>query len=94
MLSIRLSRVGKKKQPTYRVVVLPKTKDPWGDYVENLGFYNPRTKEAKLKADRLKYWLGQGAEVSPTVWNLLVKEKVVEGSKRKVKIGKKKAEKK
>lgn len=93
MLSIRLSRVGKKKQPTYRVVVLPKTSDPWSTYLENLGSYNPRTKQAVLKSDRIKHWMGKGAEVSPSMWNLLVKEKIVDGAKRVVKIGKKKAKK-
>ena len=94
MLSIRLSRVGKKKQPIYRVVILPKTQDPWGNFIENLGFYNPRTKEAKLKIDRINYWISKGAEVSNTAWNLFVANKVLGGPKRKVKIGKKKAEKK
>lgn len=93
MLSIRLSRFGKKKQPIFRLVVLPKTKDPWGNYLENLGFYNPRTKEARLKADRINYWLAAGAQATNTVWNLLVKEKVVTGAKRAVKIGKKKEKK-
>lgn len=93
MLSIRLSRVGKKKQPTYRVVVLPKTSDPWSTYLENLGSYNPRTKQAVLKADRIKYWIEKGAEASPSVWNLLVNQKVVDGPKKKVKIGRKKTKK-
>ena len=94
MLSIRLSRVGKKKQPTYRVLVLPKTKDPWGDYIENLGFYNPRTKEINLKVDRIKYWISCGAEATNTVWNLLVKNKVIDAPKKKIKIGARKEEKK
>lgn len=93
MLSIRLSRFGKKKQPIFRLIVLPKTKDPWGNYLENLGFYNPRTKEAKLKSERIKYWLEHGAEATDTVWNLLVKNKVVAGAKRAIKIGKKKEKK-
>lgn len=94
MLSIRLSRVGKKKQPIYRVVVLPKTRDPWGRYTENLGFYNPRTKEVKLKIDRINYWIWKGAEVSTTAWNLFIANKVFDGAKRKVKLGNKKSEKK
>lgn len=99
MLTIRLSRIGKKKQPYYRIIILEKHKDPWGDYLELLGNYNPRTKEVNLKADRIKYWLSQGAQPSNTVHNLLLKEKVIEGDKKKsVKItkkkdGKKKAEK-
>jgi len=92
MLAIRFSRKGKKKQPTYRLIVNEKTKDTQGDYLENLGIYNPRTKVAELKADRIKYWLGMGAQPSATVWNLLVSKGIIEGKKRKVsKISKKRA---
>ena len=84
MLAIRFSRTGKKKQPYYRIIVNEKTKDPWGDYLENLGVYNPRTKVADLKADRIKYWLAKGAQPSATVWNLLVSKGIVEGKKKKV----------
>ncbi|MEA3272873.1 MAG: 30S ribosomal protein S16, partial [Patescibacteria group bacterium] len=92
MLSIRLSRVGKKKQPSYRIIVLDKRKDPWGDYLENLGFYNPRVKpkEIKLKEERIKYWLSVGAQPSATVHNLLVDAKIIEGKKMKATIIKKK----
>lgn len=95
MLSIRLSRRGKKKQPFYRVIICEKTKDPWGDYLENLGNYNPRTKELNLKADRIKYWLDKGAQPSDTVWNFLIEKGIVEGKKRTVtKISKKRLAKK
>ena len=85
MLTIRLSRVGKKKQPSYRLIVSEKSKDPWGKYLENLGQFNPRTNPATVtfKTDRIKYWLGQGAQASDTVWNLFVDQKLVEGEKRK-----------
>lgn len=83
MLSIRLSRVGKKKQPSYRLIVCQKTKDPWGTYLENLGNYNPRTnpKTIQLKAERIKYWMSKGAQPSGTVHNLLVDQKIIEGTK-------------
>lgn len=96
MLTIRFSRVGKKKQPSYRLLVSEKSKDPWGKYLEILGTYNPRSTPSKidLKADRIKHWLGKGAQTSDTVWNLLVDQKIVEGDKRlKVKISKKRKEK-
>ncbi|MCX6745509.1 MAG: 30S ribosomal protein S16 [Candidatus Parcubacteria bacterium] len=90
MLAIRLSRKGKKKQPLYRIIVNEKTKDPWGDYLENLGFYNSRTKELNLKADRIKYWLNQGAQPSDTLWNMFITKGLIEGKKRTVtKISKK-----
>lgn len=83
MLSIRLTRTGRKKAPTYRVVVMPKHRDPWGRVIEILGHYNPRTnpRTLVLKADRIKHWLSQGAECTDTVWNLLVDEKIVDGKK-------------
>jgi len=86
MLSIRLSRTGKKNQPSYRLIVSEKTKDPWGNYLELLGHYNPRI-EAKivdLKEDRLKYWIGKGAQLSATVNNLLVTAGVINVPKMKV----------
>lgn len=84
MLTIKLSRFGKKKQPTYRLLVLEKSKDPWGDYLEMLGHYNPRTKTAELKTDRIKYWMEKGAQPTDTVWNLFITNKVIEGKKRGV----------
>lgn len=86
MLSIRLSRTGKKNQPSYRLIVSEKTKDPWGTYLEILGYYNPRN-EAKitaLKEERLKYWISKGAQLSATVNNLLVTAGVVNAPKMKV----------
>lgn len=82
MLSIRLQRVGTKNAPSFRVVVMPKHRDPYGKVNEILGHYNPRLKEMNLKADRIKHWIDNGAEVTNTVWNLLVEEKIVEGKKR------------
>ncbi|MCK4968015.1 MAG: 30S ribosomal protein S16, partial [Candidatus Aenigmarchaeota archaeon] len=94
MLSIRLSRRGKKGQPTYRLIILEKAKDPWGDYLEDLGYYDPKTKEINFKAERIKYWLEHGAQASDTVHNLLIKQGIIEGDKVKaVKISKKRAEK-
>jgi small subunit ribosomal protein S16 len=86
MISIRLSRIGRKNAPQFRVVVVPKHKDPWGKVLEIVGNYNPRAKtpELTLKADRIKFWLGQGAEATDTVWNLLVDQKIVTGKKHSV----------
>ena len=86
MLTIRMSRVGKKKQPSYRILVQEKEKDPWGKFVENIGHYDPLVNPAKLdiKKDRLDYWMQKGAEVSDTLNNILINAKVIEGAKRKV----------
>jgi len=83
---IRLSRVGKTKQPTYRLIVSEKSKDTKGKYLENLGTYNPRTNPpaVKLEAERIKYWMSKGAQASDTVHNLLVDQKIVTTPKRKI----------
>lgn len=84
MLTIRLSRVGKKKQPEYRVIINEKTKDPWGDVLEYLGYVNPRTNppSISLKIERIKYWLSKGAQVSDTVKNILISQNVLVGEKK------------
>ena len=89
MLVIRLSRVGKKKQPSYRIVVQEKQRDPWGTSFENVGFYNPRSKPKTitLKEDRIKEWLAKGAQPSATVHNLLVDAKIIRGEKMKTTTG-------
>ncbi len=84
MLTIRLSRMGKKKRPTYRLIVSEKARDPWGRTTEILGHYDPRTKKAEFKKDRIAYWLSKGAQVSDTVWNLFLPMGLVQGKKRKV----------
>ncbi len=84
MLTIRLSRVGKKKQPEYRLVISEKTKDSWGDALEYLGHFNPRTNPATVNfnIERIKYWLSKGAQVSDTVKNILIDQKILEGEKK------------
>lgn len=82
MLVIRFLRIGKKHQPFFRIVVCPKENPPKsGEYVENVGFFNPQNRETNLKEERIKYWLNQGAQPSDRVHNLLVKKGVIEGKK-------------
>ena len=73
MLAIRLARVGKKKKPFYRVVVMDKRKARNGRFVEIVGTYDPLKKpaEIKLNAERIKYWMGCGAQPSDTVRSFL-----------------------
>ena len=96
MLVIRLLRVGKKNQPSFKIVVTDKKNPPRGGrFIEEVGFYNPLTKEKVLKKERIQYWLQQGVQPSATVHNLLVKEGILEGKKIPVhKKSKKKEEKK
>ena len=91
MLTIRLSRIGKKNEPMYRLIISEKTKDPYGRALEILGSYNPYTKEFQAKEERIKYWLSQGSGMSPTVNNLLVEKGIIKNKKVKAsKSGKKK----
>ena len=78
MLAIRLARIGKKKRPFYRVVVLDKRKPRNGRTVEVVGTYDPLKKpaEIKLDADRVKYWIGQGAQPSDTVRSFIRAQKI------------------
>ncbi len=84
MLVIRMTRIGAKKQPTYRVVVAEKRTPRDSREVERLGYYNPRTRPATLKVDRerVAYWLKAGAQPSATVKSLLKshKEEAAEAS--------------
>ncbi len=75
MLMIRLARVGARKQPHYRVVVIEKDRARNGRSVEVVGTYNPRSNPAsvELKTDRITYWTGNGAQLSETVGKLLAK---------------------
>jgi len=82
MLKIRLQRVGRKNDPAFRVVVVDSKRGPKsGDNVEILGSYNPRFNKAQVKPDRVKHWMSVGAQVSDTVHNLLINEKIIEGKK-------------
>ncbi|MBI2582956.1 30S ribosomal protein S16 [Candidatus Azambacteria bacterium] len=81
MLIIRFHREGKKKSPTYRIVVTESSRPAQGKYLEKLGSYNPKSKAAQLNAERILHWLSKGAQVSPTVHNLLVKHGVIQAKK-------------
>lgn len=84
MLRIRFFRIGKKNQPAFKIVVTDKRNPPRGGrFVEEVGFWNPITKEKNLKKERIEYWLKVGAKPTDSVWNLLLDEKIVEGKKKK-----------
>ena len=73
MVKIRLRRMGKKKQPVYRIVVADSHMPRDGRYIEALGFYNPLTEPStiELNGERALYWLTQGAQPSRQVQNLM-----------------------
>jgi small subunit ribosomal protein S16 len=82
MLTIRLSRVGSKNDSSFRVIVVESKRKPQpGKYLEMVGSYDPRVDRVELKAERIKHWIGHGAQVSDTVHNLLVSQKVIDAKK-------------
>ena len=74
-LKIRLMRTGKKKQPSYRVVVKEARSPRGGRYLELVGTYNPLVEpsEIKLNEERIKYWISVGAQPTETVQRLIKK---------------------
>lgn len=95
MLKIRLKRTGRTRQPFYRIVVAEASRSPQSSCIEIVGSFNPRDKKGSLvlKAERIKYWLSQGAKATGVAHNMLVTAGIVTGRKKKVtKIAKKKKE--
>ncbi len=80
MLRIRLTRVGKRKQPAYRLVVTDKRNPRDGAHLEIVGHYNPLTNPATitLKEERLIHWLQHGAQPSETAAKILTKAGIME----------------
>ncbi len=91
MVAIRLSRIGKKNHPTYRIVVSDRQKDTVGTYLEQVGTIDPHQTPSVvvLKEDRIKHWLSVGAQPSDSVHNLLVEKGLLAGPKRVIAIAKK-----
>ncbi len=78
---IKLSKVGKINKKVFRLIISEKSRDPFGRVLENLGSYDPYTKELVAKDDRIKYWLSNGAQMTATVNNLLVGKNIIDGKK-------------
>jgi len=81
MLAIKLSKVGKTNKKMFRLIISEKGRDPYGNVLEILGSYNPHSKELRVKADRIKYWLSKGAQMTATINNLLVGKDIIPGKK-------------
>lgn len=84
MLAIKLKQIGKKHQKSFRVVVAEKRSKVRGNYVEDLGFWNPREKKMSVNKERALYWIGVGATPTDTVHNVLVKTGVIDAPKKAV----------
>ena len=85
MLKIRLQRTGRKNDPAFRVVLTDsKNSTKSGKFLEILGSYNLKSGEVAFKADRIKYWMGTGAQVSDTVHNFLSTQGIISAKKKNV----------
>lgn len=85
MLTIRLQRVGRKNDPSFRMVVVESKRGPKsGSYLEVVGSYDARTNRTDLQGEKIKEWMNKGVTVSDTVHNLLVTKGIIEGKKRNV----------
>ena len=80
MVKIRLKRTGKKKDPSYSVVVADERMPRDGRFIEEIGFYNPMTEPAQIKidAEKAQKWIKNGAQPSDTVRALLKKSGIID----------------
>ncbi len=81
MLAIKLKRIGKKHQASFRVVVAEKRSKLVGTFIEDLGWLNPRSREFNLDKARAAHWMKAGAQPTETVHNLLVRAGAIHGKK-------------
>ena len=77
MLKLRLKRTGKKRLPFYRLVIMENSFRRDGRPIEELGYYNPMTKQYKFNTDKIKKWLSYGVKPTETVLSLLKKADIV-----------------
>ncbi|MBQ3754815.1 MAG: 30S ribosomal protein S16 [Clostridia bacterium] len=80
MVKLRLTRMGAKKQPFYRIVAIDSRKARDGEYIDQIGFYNPvsEPKQIVIDADKAKAWLAKGAQPTATVSGLLKQQGIIE----------------
>jgi len=84
MLKIRLQRIGRKNDPSFRVVLTDsKNATKSGKFLEMIGSWDARrdNEVSQIKADRIKHWVANGAKLSDTLHNFLVDKKVISGKK-------------
>lgn len=77
MLKLRLKRLGKKRSPFYRLVIMENSARRDGRPVEEVGYYNPMTKQYKFDTEKIKQWLSYGVKPTETVANLLRKAEII-----------------
>ena len=77
-VKMRLRRMGAKKAPTYRVVIADSRSPRDGRFIEEIGYFNPKSDELKIDAEKAKKWLSNGAQPTDTVKSLLKKSNIVD----------------
>ena len=77
MLKLRLKRTGRKSSPSYRLVIMENFTRRDGRAIEEVGYYNPRTKHFSYNTERIIYWLKVGVKPTQTVFDLLKKTKII-----------------
>lgn len=78
MLKLRLKRVGKKRSPSYRLVIMENTFRRDGRPIDEVGYYSPITKQFKFDAEKIQKWLSSGAQPTETVSTLLKKAEIIQ----------------
>jgi small subunit ribosomal protein S16 len=85
MLMMRLQRVGRKNDPSYRIVVTDKRTGPKSDrHIDRLGSYNPKMNHVQIDGEKAKEWLAKGVQPSDTLHNILVSQKIIDAKKKNV----------
>jgi small subunit ribosomal protein S16 len=77
MLKLRLKRTGRKRSPSYRLVIMENTSRRDGRPIDELGYYDPISKKYKFDSDKIKKWLSYGVRPTQTVFNLLRKAEII-----------------
>lgn len=77
MLKLRLKRIGRKRSPSYRLVIMENTTRRDGRPIEEVGYYNPISKNCKIDSEKIQKWLSYGVQPTETVANLLKKAEII-----------------
>jgi small subunit ribosomal protein S16 len=77
MLKLRLKRIGRKRAPSYRLVIMENSSRRDGRPVEEVGYYNPISKQYQFDTDKIQKWLRYGVKPTKTVFNLLKTSKIL-----------------
>ena len=84
MLAIKFKRIGKKHQPSFRIIVQEAREKVNGLNAEDIGWYSPVTKKFEIVKERALHWIGRGAQPTDSVHNLLITAGIISGAKRSV----------